>query len=171
MSNISPQFASFNSGIWKTLENRVRKLSAKGTTHVVTGPIFRDNIKTIGDNKVTVPGYYYKVIYQPKNNIMLAFILPHLKKLKDKYLPHYAVLPSEVQNQTGIDFFSQLPDALQTKLENRINTDVIQKYFINATQARGTKTKIESKQCKGITVSGNRCSRKTRTDNYCWKHD
>ena len=61
MSNISPQFGSFNRGIWKTLENRVRNLSIKGTTHVVTGPIFRDNIKTIGDNKVTVPGYYYNV--------------------------------------------------------------------------------------------------------------
>ena len=100
---------------------------------------------------------------------MLAFILPHLEKTKDKYLPHYAVAPSEVQNQTGIDFFSQLPGALKTELESHINTDVIQKYFVNATQA--IKRKTESKQCEGTTARENRCSRKTRADNYCRQHD
>ena len=65
MSNMSPQAPQFNRGIWSKLEKQVRHFATKEKRIVVvTGPILpaEKNI-TIGANKVTVPQYYYKVIY------------------------------------------------------------------------------------------------------------
>jgi len=63
MSNISPQEPNFNRGIWKNIEALVREWGWNTKSHVVSGPIFKDNKGSIGANKVTVPGHYYKVIY------------------------------------------------------------------------------------------------------------
>jgi len=67
LSNMSPQYPSFNRGIWKKLEELVRKWAIQeDSLYVVTGPIFINNKGSIGPDKVTVPGFYYKVLYDPK---------------------------------------------------------------------------------------------------------
>src|SRR5690606_30581000 len=64
LSNMSPQAPSFNRGGWKKLESLIRNwVLAEGQMFVVTGSIFRDNLGVIGRNQVTVPSYYYKVVY------------------------------------------------------------------------------------------------------------
>ncbi|MEG1979768.1 MAG: DNA/RNA non-specific endonuclease [Victivallaceae bacterium] len=65
MSNISPQLPSFNRGVWAKLEAQVRSFAlAEKEIYVVTGPIFPQKvIRSIGENKVTIPTHYYKVIY------------------------------------------------------------------------------------------------------------
>jgi endonuclease G len=58
MSNISPQEPSFNRGIWKKLENRVRAIVMESDSVVViTGGVLKEGLKTIGDNKVCVPNH------------------------------------------------------------------------------------------------------------------
>lgn len=83
LSNMSPQVPEFNRGKWSTLEDQVRTwaLSFDGLD-VATGPIFKDNIGTIGGDKVTVPGYYYKVLYSESKKIMLGLILPNASSSK-----------------------------------------------------------------------------------------
>lgn len=64
LSNMSPQVAGFNRGKWSSVEDQVRKWTLEfDGLDVATGPIFKDNLGTIGTDKVTVPGYYYKVLY------------------------------------------------------------------------------------------------------------
>lgn len=64
MSNMSPQDPSFNRGVWKRLENAVRASAMKNDTiYVITGGVLYDGLKTIGDNKVCVPKFYFKVMY------------------------------------------------------------------------------------------------------------
>ena len=64
MSNMSPQKPGFNRGIWKKLEEVVRSWAMKeGAIYVATGPILEDDLSFIGNN-VSVPNYYYKVIFQ-----------------------------------------------------------------------------------------------------------
>ena len=65
MSNMSPQTPQFNRGIWSKLEKQVRYFATKEKwIVVVTGPILpAEKTITIGANRVTVPQYYYKVIY------------------------------------------------------------------------------------------------------------
>lgn len=117
MSNMSPQLPGFNRGVWKKLESYVRKSIVNDTIYVVTGPIFEDNIERIGQNKVCVPGYYYKVIYRPRDVKMEAYILPNKKS--NLSLSHFKVSVDTVEKRTGIDFFYQLDDTLENKLESQ----------------------------------------------------
>lgn len=121
LSNMSPQLAGFNRGIWSSLEEQVRKWALDySKLYVVTGPIFKDNIASIGTNKVTVPGYFYKVLYDGKNR-MIGFILPNASSSKS--LVQFAVKVDEIEQKTGIDFFSGLNDKLENQLESSITTD------------------------------------------------
>ena len=82
MSNMSPQTPSFNRGIWKKLENYVRRIVlTSDSVIVITGGVLTDDLKTIGTNKVCVPKFYYKVMYIYKDNqfMILCFLLPNKK--------------------------------------------------------------------------------------------
>ena len=120
MSNISPQAPDFNRGIWKELETEVRKWAKKEhQIYVVTGPVFKDNKGTIGADKVLVPGYFFKIIYEETNEPkILAFVFPNRKS--DRPLTDFTVSVDEAEKLTGFDFFSQLPDELEAKLESRV---------------------------------------------------
>jgi endonuclease G, mitochondrial len=115
LTNISPQKAAFNRGGWARLEMKVRNwVYQEDTLHIVTGPIFKNNIGYIGNN-VTVPGFYYKAVYGTKNKQMVGFIIPHRKI--DECLYSFMVSVDSVELVTGFDFFYQLPLQLQKELE------------------------------------------------------
>lgn len=71
LSNMSPQNAGFNRGIWEKLEEQVRFWAKEnGILYIVVGPILKNGLPTIGvDNRVAVPEQYYKIIlfYFPPN--------------------------------------------------------------------------------------------------------
>jgi len=119
MSNMSPQKPQFNRGVWKKLEAQVRKWTIiEKDLYVVSGPVFKDNMGTIGKNKVTIPGYYYKVIFDASKPCkMIAFILPNTGSKEG--LSRFVVSVDRVEKETGIDFFSQLPDNIENSLENK----------------------------------------------------
>ena len=120
LSNMSPQVAGFNRGIWRSLETQVREWALEfSKLYVVTGPIFEDNIDTIGINNVTVPGYYYKVLYDG-NNKMIGLILPNASSSNS--LNQFVVSVDQIEQKTGIDFFSGLNDDLENQLEGSVNT-------------------------------------------------
>lgn len=84
MSNMSPQVPAFNRGKWKSLEAKVRKLTLKNDSlYVVSGPVFKNIKGEIGHNKVSVPGYYFKVIYFPRQKKTLAYLMPNRKIEKE----------------------------------------------------------------------------------------
>lgn len=119
MSNMSPQAPSFNRGIWRKLESKIRDWSNEfDTTYVVTGPILNFGYSTIGSNNVAVPQLFYKVIYFKNQQKMLAFILPNEGSKSD--ISDFQVTVDEVEQKTMIDFFSGLDDVLETKLESNI---------------------------------------------------
>lgn len=121
MSNISPQVPAFNRGVWKDLEEDVRKWAMEeGSLFIVTGPVFEGSRKRIGNNKVTVPTYFYKVLlsYDRTNSKAIAFLMPN--KGTQKPVQSFAVSIDEVEKTTGIDFFPALPDSLEDQLESTV---------------------------------------------------
>jgi endonuclease G len=105
MSNISPQEPSFNRGIWKKLENRVRAIVMESDSVVViTGGVLKEGLKTIGDNKVCVPNHYFKVlyIYKADNLEILCFLIPNKKS--DESIYTYIVDLSTLQDFVSIEF-------------------------------------------------------------------
>ena len=115
-SNISPQDPDFNAGIWNTLEQKVRYWARQyDGVYVVTGGVLNDNLATIGNERVAVPDQFYKIIYDPDNEKMITFLMPN----KNSNLPLYNFVVSvdSVEVLTGIDFFPELEDELEDKLE------------------------------------------------------
>ncbi len=121
-SNMSPQLADFNRKKWADLEGLLRGYIHDHTNtqlYVVTGPILHDSLSVIerSVNKVSIPAYYYKVVLDLTNKKAIGFIMPN----KDiKYpISTFAFSINEVETQTGIDFFYQLPDSMEEALENQ----------------------------------------------------
>lgn len=121
-SNISPQLYEFNTGIWNSLEMKVRNFAKKnGKVYVVTGGILTDNLKTIGKEKVAVPDYFYKILLydEGKQYKMLAYLIPHEEEVR-KSLNDYTVTTDSIETLTGIDFFHFLEDKVEDDLESKI---------------------------------------------------
>lgn len=120
LSNISPQNPSFNRGGWKKLESQVRSwILSEGEMYVVTGPILSNPIGSIGSNNVTVPSYFYKIIYSKSKDKMIGLVMPNQKTNTD--LKHYVKSVDYIESLTGIDFFHQLEDKNEEELESKIN--------------------------------------------------
>jgi endonuclease G len=118
LTNISPQIPSFNRGIWKRLEEKVRYWSAMNDSiYVVTGPILDHPIGQIGENNVTVPRAFYKTLLGFKNGKVkgIGFVMPNEKSGKSIY--SYAVSINEVEEITGINFYYQLEQSIQDNVE------------------------------------------------------
>ncbi|EDP98246.1 DNA/RNA non-specific endonuclease [Kordia algicida OT-1] len=117
-SNISPQKHDFNAGIWNRLEQKVRYWAKKyDGVYVVTGGILENNLKTIGSEAVAVPNYFYKILLDNSGGStkIIAFLVPH--KDSDKPLYEFVVSVDELEKRTGIDFFPELEDTKENKLE------------------------------------------------------
>jgi len=121
MTNMSPQLPGFNRDIWKELEALVRRWSIENKDlYIITGPILQDGpYETIGENEVSIPKRYYKVIldYTEPDIKMIAFILPNEKS--DVPLYAFAVTVDTVEYITGLDFFYLLEDELEEDLEGQ----------------------------------------------------
>ena len=117
-SNISPQTYEFNGGIWNRLEQKTRYWAEKhDKLYVITGGVLTNNLKTIGFEKVGVPNYFYKIIldYNTPELKVIAFLIPH--EASEKGLYQFVTSVDEIEILTGIDFFPNLPDELETELE------------------------------------------------------
>ena len=118
-SNISPQLHEFNSGIWNTLEQKVRYWADKyDGVYVVTGGVLNGELPTIGEERVGVPNYFYKVLLDYNNGKpkAIAFLLEH--ENSNRALSSFAVPVDTIEHLTGIDFFPNLEDDIEEQLES-----------------------------------------------------
>jgi endonuclease G, mitochondrial len=168
LSNMSPQNASFNRGVWKKLESLVRNWGTNISIYVVTGPILNSCSTSIGGNNVCVPNYFYKVIYDPQNQKMISFILPNKKG--NKSLNKYVCTTDSLEKITNIDFFPILENNLEERLESQIHKE-LWTWTTSSSTYKSKNTNL-STQCKGITQKGKRCKNKIKNSKvYCYYHD
>jgi endonuclease G len=125
MSNMSPQMPAFNRGMWKGLEGKVREWATdKKKLYLISGPILKKYLRKIGtDNKVSIPKQFYKIVVSldSKHPHAIAFLMPN--KLCEGFYDDYRVSIDEIEALTQIDFFSKLPDELETYLEKSNTSD------------------------------------------------
>ncbi|MEL6925588.1 MAG: DNA/RNA non-specific endonuclease [Bacteroidota bacterium] len=120
-SNMSPQLPEFNRKVWAQLEQKLRNyIFGHPSTDllIVTGPIIPPSAPAIArsPNGVSIPEGFFKVALDLKNQRGIAFLLPHL----DVQYPLQAFAKSidELEAITGMDFYHQLPDALEAQIES-----------------------------------------------------
>jgi endonuclease G len=171
-SNMSPQDPSFNRGIWKKLEEQVRSWAGElGTVYVVTGPVLKGKMASIGHNDVAVPNYYYKVILDTneKNPKAIGFILRN--EGSKSSLSTFAVSIDSVENFTGIDFFPGLSDKLEQQIEQTICSSCWN-WSVHKNRKNNSNTNSTAVQCSGTTKKGLRCKRMTKdASGKCYQHD
>ena len=137
-SNMSPQKPEFNRGKWAQLEDFVRQyvIDSNHPVFVVTGGVLTDSLKKIGKEKmISVPKYYYKIVVDlnEKEKKGIAFLM--LNGTNSKPIISYAVSIDSIESQTGIDFFTSLPDTLENRIEKMNNIDS----WLNKEQAGSAK--------------------------------
>lgn len=120
-SNMSPQTPSFNRGVWKRLEEKVRDWSQiYDSILVVTGPVLNAELRKIGPNQVCVPEYYYKVIldFKKGHSKAIGFIVKNEGSQLD--LQDFTVSIDSIERLTGIDFYWQFKDEFESKFESNV---------------------------------------------------
>lgn len=125
MTNICPQDGNLNQRDWKYLEEACRDWAIKyGKIYIVAGPIFRTKThRTVGEHQVAVPDAFFKVVMtlgkdnsQPK---AIGFIYEN--KSGHHKMEEYVCTVDKVEETTGLDFFHQLDDKVETRIEARSN--------------------------------------------------
>lgn len=117
-SNISPQDHYFNAGVWNRLEQQIRRWANEyNGVFVVTGGVLTEDLEVIGQEQVSVPKYFYKVILDDSNSEVkvIAFLIP--AKESSEHLNNFVVSVDSLEQITGIDFFPDLEDTLENTLE------------------------------------------------------
>lgn len=120
MANMCPQDHALNSGAWNTLENKERAWAQRDSAIViVAGPIYeKSDTKRIGESRVRVPGAFFKVIVAPyaDNPRGIGFVFPNMSSPGS--MENYVTTIDDVEKLTGLDFFYNLPDDIEDKVES-----------------------------------------------------
>ena len=150
-SNMSPQISSFNQGFWAKLEKQVQTWGrstpatydkvyvTKGGTlnklHISFTGIVKaaDGLFPATDESgftpkgLACPKYYFMAILSEKGDTYhaIGFLIEHREDLPKsptaEQLKSYAVSIDELEEQTGLDFFCNLPDVIEEEVESACN--------------------------------------------------
>lgn len=137
LSNIQPQLYDFNAGIWLSMENWLHNLGfnksmrkalyiAKGGTTTPTASVptpFLTKSEAGGKINIPVPRYFWMAILRLDQNDQyeaIAFWAEHKKNLASN-IKDYTISIDELEARTGIDFFPNLPDEIETRVEAERN--------------------------------------------------
>lgn len=120
MTNIVPQNHNLNTGRWNSLEQKCRTLAQRDSVLVIiAGPILSDRItRTVGSSEVAVPERFFKVIFAPAAipPRAIAFVMPN-RPVREN-LGQMAMTVDQLEEITGFDFFSTLPDDIENQIES-----------------------------------------------------
>lgn len=136
LSNMHPQHNRFNAYLWQKMESQVRawdKSTFRDTLYVCKGGTIEDYGNTTGvkgktSSGLIVPKYFFMAVLCKKGNVYkaLGFWAEHedVDRSGDK-LRQYAVSVRELEKKTGIDFFCNLPDDIENRVETMSQENVI----------------------------------------------
>ena len=144
VTNSVPQIQNgFNGGVWMHLESAVQHYAEHEPLYVTTGVVFepvgqsREIAYTTAKDdtkRVPVPNYFYKVILRVKTNSSgvvtsastVGFWFDN-KAYTDSYT-NYAVSVDQIESWTGFDFFTNLPDSVETTAEKNSSWSTFQNW-------------------------------------------
>lgn len=124
MSNMCPQNPSLNSGSWKKLEEACRRWAKReGSVYVVAGPVFKPGkkVETIGRNvKISVPHGFYRVVLSLRKGKEKAIAFYYENRAGRQAMHRQAMSVDDLERMLQMDFYPQLEDALERRLEREM---------------------------------------------------
>jgi endonuclease G, mitochondrial len=127
MTNMIPQSPANNREVWRELEEYCRNLVKSGKElYIIAGGEGKQT--AIGRGKVTVPLYTWKVVLildrsgaSPTDTTeAIAVNIPNRDDIERTNWKMYRVSIDEIEKNTGYDFFSKLPNKIQSKIEAKV---------------------------------------------------
>jgi len=114
MTNIAPQQQQMNTGAWGTLEDLCRRWARKyGEVFIAAGPVITKGMARLPFNrKISNPEWFYKVVMRRDGNSYKA-----IGWIFDATGKCAAMSVDEVEELCGLDFFHNLPDNIEEKVE------------------------------------------------------
>ena len=141
MSNMVPQAPDNNQGPWADMEGDLRLLTDAGNElFIVSGPFgvggAGDNgpATTIANGHVTVPAFTWKVVMVLPHGVLdpnqvtaatktFAVKMPNVNGIFNDDWRIYKVTVRDIENLTGYNFFSNVPEAVQNSIEVGLDGD------------------------------------------------
>ncbi len=145
LTNMQPQYQNHNGGLWGRLEELVRDYATNDnqtnshcdTLYIVKAATITDKVNIGGqqvagiyaekcNDRLIVPKYFYMALlhYNKATDTYhaLGFWTEHKdENQQDKNLSLYAISIDELEQRTGIDFFCNLPDAIENDVEAELD--------------------------------------------------
>ena len=136
MTNIYPQVPNLNEEIWAQMEDQVRKWSNKcDTMYVCKGGTIDKESNILGYTKGghIVPKYFYMALLSKKDDKFkaMAFWIEHKDPTSWPAIKNYAITIKQLENNTGIDFFCNLPDDIEKEVENVRQSQMLNEWGLN----------------------------------------
>lgn len=106
LANMVPQNQNHNGGAWAKIEKDTRAYASRavGDVYVITGPVFTEQSPAIGDGKVAVPQYIFKLVYDSHTKRAWA----HWHRNQDDERAGKPISYEELVKRTGIQFLPNL---------------------------------------------------------------
>ena len=125
MSNMCPQDQSLNSGSWAKLEQACRRWAQReGNIYIVCGPVFKPSGRPATINsgrKIRIPDGFFKAVLCLKPGREKAIGFYYDNNAVKQNMQHAAMSVVALEQMTGFDFFYQLPDDVEQRLESSYN--------------------------------------------------
>jgi endonuclease G len=126
LSNMCPQWPQLNRHPWEQLEVKVRALAVKyGEIWVIVGPLFeKDSVsgqykpeEELGPDHVWVPWGFYKIVIFTEGSQLHALAFQYRNQDETFDIPAHEVTVKKIEQETGLDFLSALPDNEKQRIE------------------------------------------------------
>lgn len=138
MTNIIPQSPDLNQGPWKDLEDYCRKLINQGKELYIIAGVYGEGgensrnemVQAIGKGKIRVPSNSWKIVMVlpegdrdleriQKNTRVIAVDMPNRQNLKGKPWTDFLTRVSEIEQATGLEFFTELNPEIRKALKSK----------------------------------------------------
>src|SRR5262249_20920333 len=142
LTNVVPQQADLNQGVWAQFENALADSAQRGrAVYIITGPLYsRSHGLTFikGEGKIAIPDSTWKIaVIGPdpgnvpftKANVqslsdltnvsVLAVNMPNIAGVRNDPWQNYLTTVSKIETATGFNFLSLLSEGIQCKIEVR----------------------------------------------------
>ena len=130
MTNMTPQTGDLNRGPWQKLEGYLRTLVTRGNDVYIVAGVYGEKGKL--KNKVSIPTNDWKIaVVLPtgspisainENTRVIAVDMPNVKGIKNADWQTYRTSVRQIEQNTGYNFLSNLPQNLQDVLENKVDS-------------------------------------------------
>ncbi len=135
LSNVVPQTADLNQGVWANFENVVADLARASNKelYIITGPAFSGPARTIkNEGKIRIPDFTWKIVVVLERGKGVSSItswedlagaqvyavnMPNIAGIRNVDWRTYQVTVDSLEALTGYNFLSLLPDNFENAIE------------------------------------------------------